>query len=118
MSDNSEFSPYNNDNILANVNLFQGNAIKGMTFSISSLFNKTNRLNIEDFKSSNHDVIIGFGMNKGVNLTLVGSIDEYDTGAIPASFGESNLDSNSYGVGFEWTPANNRSLLFDCKTFL
>ncbi|MDU0356386.1 hypothetical protein RS130_23055 [Paraglaciecola aquimarina] len=105
--DDETSTGYDGANLSSVIRLYQGRSAKNFSFDISTSYNHSEQRDLEDFESLNHDATIGVGIAPKLSFTLVGSMDEYKG----ERFNRLDLDSNSYGVGFNWAPKQNRNIL-------
>ncbi|WP_158971694.1 hypothetical protein [Paraglaciecola sp. L3A3] len=96
----------------SSVYIYQGRKARGYKFNLSAQNTSSKRSQFSDFKSTNINGSFGISLVGNTDFVLVGSIDEYETDITDgASTGRRNdLDSNSYGAGFEWNPREGRQL--------
>ena len=99
----------NGDNTASSIQLYQGKNARNYTFNLAASMNNTSRSNLEDFKSSKLQGSAGISIIHNMSFILNGNIDDYDVNS-DSLVRRTDLDSTSYGAGFEWQPTGERKL--------
>lgn len=93
------------------LDIFQGRKANGYTFNLSARQLNSEREDFNDFKSKNLNGRVSVSFLNDLSLVLLGSIDEYDIDISEDNNNlgrRSDLDSNSYGAGLEWSPRSGK----------
>ncbi|QHJ11305.1 hypothetical protein FX988_01533 [Paraglaciecola mesophila] len=94
----------------ASAQLYQGRRFKGVTFLLSSQYYDTKRESAQDFSSTLSNARVGFKVVNDISLVIVGSDSQYGLDETGFSTQRQNLDTTSYGVGFNWQPYAENSI--------
>ncbi|MAD16669.1 MAG: hypothetical protein CL579_11420 [Alteromonadaceae bacterium] len=98
------------ENTFVSAQLYQGRRFKGLTFLLSSQYYDTKRESAQDFSSTLSNARLGFEVVNDISLVLVGSDSKYGLDESGFSTQRQNLDTTSYGVGFNWQPYDENSI--------